>query len=291
MDRLTSCGLTEDIRNRTQEEAMYAVTGVTGHVGGATLRALAAANQPVREISRQTADLSDTAALTAAFDGCAGAFVLLPTVPPFTAEAHQAIAGSITAAVRASGIPHVVMLSSWGADLPDGTGPIRWLHQLENSLRDTGAVVTAIRSPHFQEKVAETLDAATGAGVYPVLGSSADVPIPMVATADIGAVVAQSLTGPPAASEIVVLESREYTERQVAEELGKQLGKPLDVVTIPRAGWFGAMTDAGLPPQLATELVALNEAAEDGLLQPRGDRTVRCETPISETLTRVLAKR
>ncbi|MEU4694090.1 NmrA family NAD(P)-binding protein [Actinoplanes sp. NPDC023714] len=267
---------------------MYAITGVTGHVGGATIRALREKGAPVRSVSRREADLADTAALTKAFDGCDGAFVLLPTVPPFTGAAHREIAGSIVAAVRDSGLPHTVLLSSWGADLAGGTGPIRWLHELENGLRDTGTTLTAIRSPHFQEKVETVLEAATGVGVYPVFGASADVPIPMVATRDIGAVAARALTGPPASSEIVVLEAPEYTERQVAEALGERLGKQLQVVTIPREGWLGALTAAAVPPVLAAELVALHEAAEDGLLQPRGDRTVRCATEITETLRTVL---
>jgi uncharacterized protein YbjT (DUF2867 family) len=287
MDRLTPCGLTGDTPDETQEDVMYAVTGVTGHVGGATARALRAAGAPVRPVGRShtpAVSFEDTGALTKALDGADGAFVLLPTVPPFTGEAHRAIAASITAAVRDSDVPHVVLLSSWGADLAGGTGPIRWLHELENSLRATGTTITAIRSPHFQEKVETVLDAATGTGVYPVFAATADEPIPMVATADIGAVVAASLTSPPAASEIVVLEAPAYTERQVAAVLGARLGRELEVVTIPRAGWLGAMTAAAVPQRLAEELVALHAAAEDGLLQPRGDRTVRCGTEITETI-------
>ncbi|WP_229074525.1 NAD(P)H-binding protein [Actinoplanes sp. DH11] len=273
---------------------MYAITGVTGHVGGAAARALRAAGRPVRTVARDAAkgdvvaDLTDTAALSKAFAGCDGAFVLLPTVPPFTDAAHRELADSIAAAVRDSGVPHVVMLSSYGADLPDGTGPIRWLHHLENGLRATGAAVTAIRSPHFQEKVETVLDAATGAGVFPVFADSADEPIPMVATRDIGAAVADALSSPAGTSEIIHLEAPEYTERQVAEVLGELLGTPLRVVTVPRAGWLAAFTDAGLPPLLAAELVALHEADADGLLLPRGDRAYSCGTGIEETLRQMV---
>ena len=123
------------------------------------------------------ADFTDRTALTAAFAGCRGAFVMLPTIPTATDADHRSMADSIAAAVADSGVPHVVALSSIGADLAEGTGPIRWLHHLESRLRETGAVLTAIRSPHFQEKVETVLGAATGAGVYPVFGDSADVPI------------------------------------------------------------------------------------------------------------------
>ncbi|HWS34592.1 MAG TPA: NmrA family NAD(P)-binding protein, partial [Actinoplanes sp.] len=206
---------------------MFAITGVTGHVGGAAARALLAANQPVRAVVRDpqllgratagsevpaaaavedvagndaagfdevaVADFSDRAALATALQGCAGAFVLLPTIPSGDDAAHRELAGTIAGAVADSAVPHVVALSSYGAELAEGNGPIRWLHHFENLLRDTGARVTVIRSPHFQEKVEEVLAPARDAGIYPVFGESADVPAPMVATRDIGAAVADAL--------------------------------------------------------------------------------------------------
>ncbi len=282
---------------------MYAITGVTGHVGGATARALLATGAPVRAVARDAgkarasigrdvdvavADFTDRTALAAALAGCRGAFVMLPTVPSFTDGDHRRMADSIASAVAGSGVEHVVMLSSIGADLAAGNGPIRWLHHLENRLRETGAPLTAIRSPHFQEKVEEVLGAAAGAGVYPVFGDSADVPVPMVATRDIGAAAALALASPHPAGEIVDLEAPSYTERQVAGKLGELLGKDLDVVTIPRAGWLDAMAGAGVPPLLAAELAALYDADNRGLLQPRGDRRHRCTTELGETLRQIV---
>jgi uncharacterized protein YbjT (DUF2867 family) len=282
---------------------MYAITGVTGHVGGATARELLAAGAPVRVVVRDpqqgrawselgaevaVADFADRTALTAALIGCRGAFVMLPTVPTGTDADHRSMADSIAAAVAGSGVPHVVALSSVGADLPEGNGPIRWLHHLEGRLRETGAVLTAIRAPHFQEKVETVLGAATGAGIYPVFGDSADVPTPMVATGDIGAVAARSLTSPPPAGEVIDLEVPSYTERQVAEKLGAVLGTALRVVTVPRPAWLGALTDAGVPPLLAAELVELYDAEHRGVLRPCGDRQVRCTTELDDTLRRVV---
>ena len=72
---------------------MFAVTGITGNVGGEVARNLLAASQPVRGVVRETrkgetwatrgcdlveADINDAAALTAAFKGVAGVFVLVP---------------------------------------------------------------------------------------------------------------------------------------------------------------------------------------------------------------------
>ncbi len=277
---------------------MYAITGVTGHVGGVTARLLLDGGLPVRAVVRNpekgrawsdrgadvaVADFADREALTAALTGCRGAFVMLPTVPPFTDAEHRRMADSIAAAVAASGVPHVVLLSAIGADLPEGTGPIRWLHHLENRLRDTGALLTALRSPHFQEKVESVLPAVTGAGIYPVFGD-ADVPTPMVATRDVGAAAAGALVSPPAASEIVDLEPPSYTERQVAETVGALLDRTLEVVPIARSDWLDALVGAGVPSPLAAELVELYAADDSGILRPRGDRRHRCTTELADTL-------
>jgi uncharacterized protein YbjT (DUF2867 family) len=284
---------------------MYTIAGATGQVGGAAARQLLADGAPVRVVVRDpskgegwaahgadvaVADLQDRIGLRAAMAGSDGAFVLLPFDPAADDSERQTTArvDAIAGAVTDSEVPHVVVLSSYGADLPEGTGPIVGLHRLEEALRATGATVTAIRSAHFQEKVTDVLDAARHERIYPVFASSADVPKPMVATPDIGEVVAQTLRSAPAASEVVDLDGPAYTERQVAELLGTALGYDLAVVTIPRPGWVEALVGAGLPHHIATVLAGLHDADERGLLAPRGDRLVRCTTELETTLARLV---
>src|SRR5688500_7943293 len=106
---------------------MYAITGVTGHVGGAAARELLARGAAVRAVVRDeakgaawsragaeiaVADFGDRAALAEAFRGCRAAFVMLPTDPALAdADAgHRRLADSIAGAVLGSGVPHVVML-------------------------------------------------------------------------------------------------------------------------------------------------------------------------------------
>jgi uncharacterized protein YbjT (DUF2867 family) len=231
-------------------------------------------------------DLNDRAGLAEALRGSSGFFALLPSgyaTNDFHGDQRR-MAEVIAGAVRDSGVPHVVMLSSLGAELAEGTGPIIGLHELEERLRETGVVLSAIRCTHFQEKVADVLGPARETGVYPVFGESADVPIAMVATRDIGALVAETLLSPPPASEVIDLEGPAYTERQVAEKLSAALGKPLQVVTIPQPGWVDAMVEAGFSRHIAEVLAGLYEAGERGILQPRGDRQRQGRTEIDETI-------
>ena len=280
---------------------MYTITGATGRVGSAAAARLLDDGTPVRAVVRDPAkgetwsargaqvalaDLDDRAALRDAFAGSDGVFVMLPfdlTADDFHAQTRAQV-DAIAGAVADVQVPHVVMLSSLGADLPEGTGPIVGLHWLEEALRATGTVVSAIRSGHFQEKVGDVLDAARHAGIYPVFADSADVPLPQVATRDNGALVAETLQAPRAASEVVDVAGPAYTERQVADLLGAALGRELQVVTIPKEGWEDALVDAGVPRHIAQVMVGLYDADERGLLAPRGDRTVRATTPLEATL-------
>src|SRR5699024_11867992 len=56
-------------------------------------------------------------------------------------EHAELLVGSIAGAVADAEAPHVVLLSSGGADLSEGTGPITGLHQMEVALRATGTVL------------------------------------------------------------------------------------------------------------------------------------------------------
>lgn len=284
---------------------MFTIAGVTGHVGPVVATTLLDAGQPVRVLVRDRAkaahwsargaevavvDLTDRAGLARALSGSTGFFTLLP----FTFEADDIAAAtdrlvaSIAGATADSGVAHVALLSSAGADLDRGIGPILGLHHLEQSLRATGATVSALRSGHFQEKVNDVLDVAQQDGIYPVFAASAQRPVPMVATADIGAVAARTLLRPPAAHETVDLVGPAYTETQVAEALGAAIGRRLEVLTLPREAWIPSLTSAGFTAAAAAQLAELYEADERGDLAPRGDRTVRTTTELESTLRALL---
>lgn len=287
---------------------MFTVAGATGHVGSTVASALLTRGEKVRVLVRSQAaaepwaragadiarvDLGDRAALAAALHGSDAFFAMLPTDPTSTDPDtdHLRLVDGIAGAVADSGTPHVVLLSSVGADLAAGTGPVRYLHHLENRLRATGTVLTALRCCHFQEKVAALLGSVRGAGVYPVFGDSPDVPLPMVATRDIGAIAAETLRSRPATSEVVDVLGPTYTEREVAEHLGRLVGTELDVVTIPRPGWTEALRQGGLSAEVAALLAELYDAGERGLLEPRAERSVTGATGIEQTLGGLVAAR
>ena len=281
---------------------MFTIAGSTGRVGGAAARDLVGAGHAVRLLVRDPArvaadlaggavaqaDLTDRAALAAALHGSRGCFLLLPFDPAGTGIADQQarMVDAVTGAVADAGVPHVVMLSSLGADSADGPRILRWLHALEDGLLSTAPVVSTLRCTHFQEKVGEVLEAAH-TGVYPVFGDNLDTPVPLVATCDVGVTVAATLLAPPESHEVIDVLGPAYSERELAAAVGEAVGKTLTIAPCPRPVWEQTLTAAGLSAEAAELVAELYDAAHHGLLRAAGDRQVIGDAPIETTLERL----
>jgi uncharacterized protein YbjT (DUF2867 family) len=285
---------------------MFVIAGVTGNVGGVAAQQLLAAKQQVKVIVRDAAKgkewaakgaeiavggVDDASFLAGALKGAKGFFTLLPpsyTVPDFYAY-QRSVADAIASAVKTSGVPHVVLLSSVGADLDKNNGPIKGLHYLENALRAAGTKLTAIRAAYFQENVGQSLAPAKAQGIFPNFTPSQDYPFPMVATKDIGALVAKSLTSPPAKSEVVDLGGPSYTIKQCAEKLGAALGKQLQIVDIPASNHVQAMVQAGFPQNISEVFAEMYAGFASGAIQPHGDRMEMGQTTLDDTIKKIVA--
>jgi len=280
---------------------MFVIAGVTGHVGSAVAEVLLSQGQKIKVIVRDTkkagkwvqrgaevaeGSLDDQAFLTQTFKGAKGAFILLP--PNFASvnilEDQKKLGATIAAAVKAAHLPHVVMLSSIGADLAEGTGPIKGLHHFEIALRASGTKVTSIRSGYFMENVAQGIGAAKAAGIYPNMLPSQDMAMPMVATKDIGQLAAESLMAGPK-TEIIDLTGPSYSVKQLAEKISTALKKSIQIVDIPQAGWLDALTNAGVPKPWAEQYVEMYQGLLSGKVSLRGDRTVVGKSQIDNVIT------
>lgn len=279
----------------------YVIAGATGQVGSVVASQLLAQGEPIKVIVRDSGkgiawsgrgaevaegSLEDRAFLCEALRGAAGFFTLLP--PILSNEdlysAQRRVADSIAAGVKESGVPHVVMLSSIGADLDEGTGPIKGLHYLENAIRASGTKLTAIRSTYFQENIASAVPVAEQFGVYPNFLPSADFAMPMVATRDIGRLAAKLLQHSPPRSDVVYLAGPTYSVRQLAEKLGEAMGKKLLINNIPAPNQVATLTQAGLPLSMAEAIAEMYAALGAGRITPKADRTENGTTTIDEVL-------
>jgi uncharacterized protein YbjT (DUF2867 family) len=279
----------------------FVVAGVTGHVGSVVARDLLAAGDAVTVVVREAkkgaewsargaqvavGSLDDAEFVASTVKGADGFFTLIP--PHYATgdiySAQRKSADALAAGIKRSGVPLVVLLSSIGADRADKNGPIKSLHYAENKFRETGTKLVAVRAGSFQENIAGAVAAAKNAGIFPNFLPSADIPTPQVATQDIGHAIAQALKSPPARSEVVDVVGPAYSSRQLAEKLGKLLGKTLPIVDIPAAGHVAALQQAGVPPDVAAAFAEMYAGFSAGLLTPKGDRTIQVTTPIDEIL-------
>ena len=264
---------------------MISVMGATGHVGGETARRLLKAGQKVRVLGRSAerlaaipgaevmaGDASDAAYLAKAFTGADAAFTLLP--PDLTAPDYRALQDrhgeAIAKAVRDSGVPYVVLLSSVGADVPSGTGPIAGLHAQESRLKALrGANVLALRPGFFFENFYGSLPVIKHQGVM-ADSVKGDVALPMIATRDVAAAAAAALQARDFKGFEVreLLGPRDVTHDEAAHIIGARIGRPdLRYVQLPEADMIGALVGAGLSQSIASMVVEMSRAFNDGTVR------------------------
>lgn len=247
---------------------MYAVLGVTGNTGGAVAERLLARGAQVRAVVRDAAkgeawarrgaevalaDATDADALTAAFTGVSGAYVLLPPNPAssdFVAEQARKTDAIARAAERA-GLEHLVLLSSVAAQFPDGTGPIKTLHPAEARFQRAVPRSTFVRAAYFVENWGGSLGGIAD-GIFPTF-LRPDVPIDMVATRDIGRVAADALLSGGSGHEIVELASGSgpIAPHEIAAIVSSIVGRPLEVVHPPLDAVVPTFTAFGMSANMA----------------------------------------
>jgi uncharacterized protein YbjT (DUF2867 family) len=286
---------------------MFTIAGVSGHTGKVVADTLLAQKKPVRVIVRDSAkgeewnkrgaevavlELDDVAALTKALEGASGAYLLLP--PNMGSSDSRADNGRRTAgyakAIAASGVKHVVFLSSVGAQHESGTGPIESVHDAEVALGKLKADVTFVRAAYFMENLATSLY-ALGQGSFPIF-LKADRAIPMVASQDIGTTIANALLEGGHGHSIIELSGpRDYSPKDIASVLSRITGKTITVAEGPEEAIVPALMGAGLNAHWAGLYKAMIHGVNVGHVDfERGSaRGVRGTTEAETVLKRLLA--
>ena len=242
---------------------MFAITGITGNVGGEVARNLLAAKQPVRGVARDVgkcaawakqgceivgADINDVAALTSAFKGTEGVFVLVPPnfdPSPDFREA-RAIAVTLRKALDAARPGKVVYLSTIGAQAAQPN--LLTQHTIiERALGDLPVPITFLRPGWFMENSSWDVAPAMSSGVIPSFLQPLDKPVPMVATSDIGRVAAELLQEKWTSHRVVELEGpRRTTPQEIAATFTSLIGRSVKVEAVPRETWETLFRSQGM---------------------------------------------
>ena len=242
---------------------MFAITGITGNVGGAVARTLLAAERPVRAVVRNArkgaewagrgcevavAGMDDAGALAAAFQGAEGVFVLAPPnfdpAPGFP-EA-RGIAATLRAALESARPQRVVYLSTIGAQVSQSN--LLTQHTIiEQALGELSMPITFLRPAWFMENSSWDVAAARGQGVIPSFLQPLIKPVPMVATADIGSVAAELLQTARDGRAVVELEGpHRVTPDEIAATFADLLGRPVKTEAVPRETWEALFLSQGM---------------------------------------------
>jgi len=154
----------------------------------------------------------------------------------------------------------VVQLSSAGAFLPSGTGPILGLRDTEEKFRAVGKNIVSLRPNEFMENVFFSLPTIIGQGhIYTSLPGS--VTAPMVATQDIAEVAAEFLLNPIDGHHVIdIVGPQEISFDDQARIAGESIGRTVRVVTLPGDSLKAAMKQSGMSAEMAALLVEMEEA-------------------------------
>jgi len=280
---------------------MYAITGATGNIGSKVADILLARGEKVRLISRDAArlqqymergaepavgDLQDVEFLTGVFNGARAVFSMIP--PNYGARdfrSYQNIVGtSIATAISKAGVGHVVNLSSQGAELPRGTGPILGLHDQEellNGLRDVN--VLHLRPTYFMENLLGNVPLIHEHG-FAASAVRGDLKFAMIATRDIAARVAAHLLARDFSgkSHEDLLGQRDLTLQEAFTIIGRRIGiTSLKYVQFSYEDAAKAMVDMGISPNVSSLFIEMSKALNAGLFAVNRPRTAENSTPTS----------
>ncbi|MBC7904291.1 MAG: NAD(P)-binding domain-containing protein [Gemmatimonadaceae bacterium] len=264
----------------------YVITGAAGNVSKPLTEILLAAGQEVIVIGRNASNLAelqskgaeirigsieDRVFLAETFRGADAVFTMCPAdmQEPSIRHFYERLAKTYEWAIRESGVKNVVNLSSIGANLESGAGPVSAMHQVETSLNRLQDVnVLHLRAAYFFNNYLNYIQMIEAMGIMGNNFSVAANEFPMVHTDDIAGV---------AASELLSLRFKGKGHRYVVgaetgtDEMARLIGNAIDMLGMPwiqftdeqtRDGLMGAGASAGV----ADEIVELGGAINSGIL-------------------------
>jgi uncharacterized protein YbjT (DUF2867 family) len=242
---------------------MFAITGITGKVGGEAAHRLLDAHLAVRAVVRDAtksdawvkrgceaavADIGDAQALARAFLGAEGVFILIPPIfdPSPEFPEVRAIVAALKAALLMAKPGKVVILSTIGAQALE-RNLLTQLGMVEQELYTLPIPIAFLRAAWFMENASLDVAPARSTGRMQSFLQPLDKPFPMVATEDVGRVAAELLQQAWLGRCVVELEGpRRVTPLELAATFSRLLGQTVQAIAPPRSTWEGLFRGQGM---------------------------------------------
>jgi uncharacterized protein YbjT (DUF2867 family) len=276
---------------------IYVILGASGNTGSIIANYLLLKDERVRVVGRDagrlqrfvdkgaeafTSDLSDATALTKAFIGGHAAYLMLP--PAKSREDQEQKSTVIAQAVKEAGLRYAVHLSSYGAQVREGTGPVAGLHSSEQKLNAiSGLNVLHLRAAYFMENNLNAISMIHGMGLF---GNALlpGVKLPMIATRDVGDYAARRLLRLDFSGKQTrdLLGERDLSMTEAAAVIARGIGKPdLRYEQFTYDQVEQVLTQMGIPPKGAALYIEMYKAINTGVLVPLEPRSPENSTPTS----------
>jgi uncharacterized protein YbjT (DUF2867 family) len=229
-----------------------------------------------------TADMSNVAALAKAFSGARAVYLLLP--PAKSPVDQERDSDGIANAAKESGLRYAVHLSSYGAQVAEGAGPVSGLHSSEQKLNAIdGLNVLHLRAAYFMENNLAAIGMIHYMGIF---GNALlpDLKIPMAATRDVGEYAGQRLLHLDFSGKQTreLLGERDLSMTEATAVIARGIGKPdLHYQQFPYEQVQQVLTQLGVPPKGAAMYIEMYKSINAGVLVPLEPRSKENTSPTS----------
>jgi uncharacterized protein YbjT (DUF2867 family) len=264
----------------------YVLTGSNGHISGPLAQKLVAAGHTVRVITSNAGkteaieklgatalvgSMEDGDFLKSAFAEADAVYLMIPPKLDVTDWlAYQTgIVVNLVDAVKANSIKHVLALSSVGAHMKNGAGPVDGLAVLEDHLAAVeGLHVKSLRPSYFFNNLYSLAGMAKHMGI---IGSTQPANHSLVLTdpndiADAAFEELNSLNFTGFSVRYIASDERTWSE--IASVLGEAIGKPdLPYVEFTDEQSEAGMNQMGLAPTIVAGYIAMGQALRSGEME------------------------
>jgi uncharacterized protein YbjT (DUF2867 family) len=168
-------------------------------------------------------------------------------------------------AIKVTDVRYVVNLSSMGAHMPDGCGPVSGLYYVEKALNALeGVNIKHLRPAYFYHNFMAQFDMIKHAGI---MGANfGDSPVPIVHPADVAEAAAEELLNLAFTGHRVrYIVGDEYTGAEISKIIGEAINKPgLPWVVFSDEQNLEGAIQAGLSEEVAKNYTEMGKAIRTG---------------------------
>ena len=265
----------------------YVITGGAGHISSPLTEKLLNAGHDVTVVGRSAEKLQslvskgakaaigsveDAAFVATAFAGADAVYAMIP--PNYVTENFRhyqnIVARNYVDAIVANNIKNVVVLSSIGAHMGNGCGPVDGIADFEDLLKKQQNLnVKFLRPSYFMYNLYAMIPLIKGMNIVGSNFGGTDEKLVLVHTSDIADGAAEELlalnfTG----FSVRYIAGDEKTSAEIAEALSKAIGKPgIPWVEFSDAQSLEGMKQAGLKETMAEGYTMMGRALREGKMQ------------------------